>query len=160
MGCPGKTKKLSSLPLLGNNSKAGEPFSGIHVELDFYVETSDGISWFSFLIYHLHLIFLVNSSKSLCKSTSLINYGAGEKHKLFSRALISVLNYTFLLRLNTDSEEKESLMRSLSGSKRLSLLTTSEWRVSSNESSPCLRLCEDSLTLSEAETGGGTYAGA
>ena len=49
-------------------------------------------------------------SKSLCKSVSLINDGVGEKPKPFSRTLISVSDNTFLLRLNTESEEKEPLM--------------------------------------------------
>ena len=105
LGCPGKTEKISSLILLRNKSKAGEPFGGFHVDLSLYVE-----------------ICIAESSKSLCKSASLINDGVGEKPKPFSRTLISVLHNTFLLRLNTESEEKEPLMQSLSVSKTLSLI--------------------------------------
>ena len=57
----------------------------------------------------MHLIFLAKLSKSLCKSASLINDGVGEKPKPFSWALISVLDNTFLFRLNMESEEKEPL---------------------------------------------------
>ena len=92
LGCPGKTENLSSLTLHRNNSKAGEPFGGFHVDLSSYFETSEGIYWLSFLKYHLHLIFLAKSSKSLCKSASLINDGVGEKPKPFSKTLISVLD--------------------------------------------------------------------
>ena len=75
LGCPGKTEKISSLTLFRNSSKAGEPFGGFHVDLSLHVETWEGIYWLSFLKYDLHLIFLAKSSKSLCKSGSLINYG-------------------------------------------------------------------------------------
>ena len=92
LGCPGKTEKISSLTLHRNTSKACEPFGGFHVDLNSYFETSEGIYWLSFLKYHLHLIFLAKSSKSLCKSASLINDGVGEKPKPFSRTLIFVLD--------------------------------------------------------------------
>ena len=52
--------------------------------------------------------------------------GVGEKPKPFSRNLISALDYTFLLILNTESEEKEPLMLSLSVSKKFSLLTPND----------------------------------
>ena len=71
-------------------------------------------------------MFLAKSSKSLYKSASLIKDGVGEKPKPFSRTLISVSDNTFLLRLNTESVEKEPLMRSLSVSKKLSLLTPTD----------------------------------
>ena len=45
LGCPGKTEKVSSLTLLRNNCKDGEPFGGFHVDLSLYVETSEGIYW-------------------------------------------------------------------------------------------------------------------
>ena len=64
------------------NSKPGEPFGGFHVDLGLNVETAEGISWLSFLKYHLHLISLAKSSKSLCKSASLINDGVGENVNL------------------------------------------------------------------------------
>ena len=46
-------------------------------------------------------------------SDSLINDHVGEKPKPFSRTLISVLDNTFVLRLTTESEEREPLMWSL-----------------------------------------------
>ena len=61
--------------------------------------------------------------------------------------------------LNTESEEKEPWVRLPLGSRLLSFLTPNDWRISSNESSTCVRSCEDSLTLREAETGVGTYTG-
>ena len=62
----------------------------------------------------------------LLKSTSLINDSVGEKPKSFSRNLISVLDNTFSLQLNTDSEEEKHLIWSVSGSKTLSLLSPND----------------------------------
>ena len=107
----------------------------------------------------MHLNFLAKSSKSLSKSALLINDGLGEEPKRSSRTIISVLDITFLLKLNMQTEEKGPSMWSLSGSKILSLLTPNDWRISNNESSPCVRSCEESLTLREAETRAGTYEG-
>ena len=42
-----------------------------------------------FLKKHLHLIFLLKSEMSLCKSTSLIEEGVGENLNLLSNTFIS-----------------------------------------------------------------------
>ena len=83
----GKIGKICYLIFLRNNSRAGEPFGGFHLVLDLNEETSESISWFSFLQYHFHLSFLASVLRSLCKSSSFVNDGVGEKPKPFSRNL-------------------------------------------------------------------------
>ena len=95
LGCPGTVEEISFLTCLRNNSKADEPFVGFQVDLCLHAETSEGISWLSFLKYHLHLNFL---AKTLDFSL-LINDGEREKPKLLLRILITVLNNTLLMHL-------------------------------------------------------------
>ena len=52
----------------------------------------------------------------------MIKNRVGEKPKPFCRTLIFVLDDSFSLRLNMESEVKKPLMWALSGSKMLSLL--------------------------------------
>ena len=154
---PVETEKKFCSVLFKNNSSAGEPLEEFQVDLLWNV----GISlllWVLFLKYHLHLIFLLNSLKSLRKSASLIKDGVGEKPKPFSSTLISVCYKTFLLKLKTQSDTNKPVMRP--SSEWSLLLSHRDSRVSKSDSSPWVRsLTIELRCILRGETRGETYAG-
>ena len=70
---------------------------GFQVDFDLNPGISLKSSAISLLKYHLYLIFLPNSSKSLLRSASLISLGISTKLKPFSKTFISTGVRTFLL---------------------------------------------------------------
>ena len=130
-------------------------------EFQVYLLWNVGISlllWVLLLKYHLHLIFLLNSLKSLRKSASLIKDWLGEKPKPFCSTLISLCDKTFLLKLNAYSDTNEPARRP--SSEWPLLLSHRHSRVSKSNTSPWVR----SLTIElgyilRGKTRGGTYAG-
>ena len=88
LGLLGKKKNSSLSNLLRNNLTYGCPGGGF--QLDLGRKTSLKLGNGSSLKYHLHLIFLLNSPKSLLRSSLLIILGAGTKPYPFSKTLISI----------------------------------------------------------------------
>ena len=104
---PGNTDKITVSKLLRKISIAGRLLGGFQFDLTLNAGASLKFSVGSFRKNHLHLIFLANLLKSVLSSVSFILVGAGAKPKPFSETRISVSVKTFLLRLNTESEQEK-----------------------------------------------------
>ena len=105
-GLTGKQENNALSNLLRNNSAQGCPGGGFQLDLGRKAGTTVKFGDGSSLEDHLDLIFLINSPKSLLRSPLLVVIGVGTKPYPFSKTLVSVSLSTFLLRLNTLSQQK------------------------------------------------------